>query len=290
MGESKMRKHEDFEIWLHDNDELAAIHGANVISREPLQAWPLSVVERIAFSDNNSRIYKAFNNLPVETEFYRNVKSRYIPKAFYNHSDDNRHWLLLEDAGKHYPDNLNREQTLSLAYQAREIINGFGSVDFCRYDLSERHYDSFANVLIELLNNLRQNQKLKAVDGTVIARIEKMLYHPEVLRTIRGKCALLHGDLKCNNLLVRPDGEMAIIDWQNVLYGPEEIDIYHLMADQKMNPVPIAGIGPEILRSALAMKWLADCVDRWLPYWAGFYDGQIADTEKRIQQLVGEEE
>jgi hypothetical protein len=98
----QMNKHKDFEIWLHDNDELTAIHGAKVISRELLQEWPLSVVERITFSDNISRIYKAFNNLPVETEFYRNVKSQYIPKVFYNHSDDNRHWLLLEDVGKHY--------------------------------------------------------------------------------------------------------------------------------------------------------------------------------------------
>jgi len=284
-----MNKHKDFEIWQHDDGELAAIHGANVISREPLQEWPLSVVERITFSDGVGRIYKAFNNLPVETEFYRNVKSQYIPKVYYNHSDDNRHWLLLEDVGKHYPDNLNREQTLNLAYQARKIINGFSSIDFYRYNLSERHYESFASVLIELLNNLYQSQKLKTVDGTAITRIERILFHPEVLRTVRGKCVLLHGDLKCNNLLIRPDGEMAIIDWQNVLYGPEEIDIYHLMANQKMNPMPIAGIGPEILRSALVIKWFADCADHWLPYWAEFYDGQITEIEKSIQQLVGEE-
>jgi len=281
-----MIKHKDFDIWLHDDDELSAIHGANVILREPLQKWPLSVVERITFCDNLRRIYKSFSNLPVETEFYRHVESQYIPKVYYNHSGDNRHWLLLEDVGKHYPDNLNREQILNLAYQAREIINGFGSIDFHRYDLSEKHYPSFVNVLIGLLNNLHHNQKLKTVDGAVIDRIEKALYHPEVLRATHGKCALLHGDLKCNNLLIRPDGEMAIIDWQNVLYGPEEIDIYSLMADQKINPVPIAGIGPEILRSALAIKWLADCIDRWLPYWAGFYDGQMADIEKHIQQVV----
>ena len=285
-----LKKHKDLEIWLHDNDELTAIYGAKVISRELLQEWPLSVVERIIFSDNTSRIYKAFNNLPVETEFYRNVKSQYIPKVFYNYSDDNRHWLLLEDVGKHYPDNFNREQILNLAYQARKIINGFDSIDFHRYDLSEKHYTSFVDVLIGLLNSLHQNQKLKAVDEATIARIANALYHPEVLHTIRGKCVLLHGDLKCNNLLIRPDGEMVIIDWQNVLYGPEEIDVYHLMADQKMNPVQIAGIGPEILRCALAIQWFADCVDRWLPYWAEFYDGQIAETEKRIQQLVGEEE
>ncbi|MCL2665460.1 MAG: ecdysteroid 22-kinase family protein [Defluviitaleaceae bacterium] len=285
-----MKKHKDFEIWLYDNDELAAVHGAKVISRELLHEWPLSVVEKITFDGSISRIYKAFNNLPVETKFYRNVKTQNIPKAFYNHSNDNRHWLLLEDAGKHYPGNLNREQTLNLAYQARKIINGLGSIDFHLYDLSEKHYPSFVNVLIGLLNNLRHNQKLKAVDEAAIARIEKALHHPEVLRATRGKCALLHGDLKCNNLLKKPDGEMIVIDWQNVLYGPEEIDIYNLMADKKMNPVSIAGIGPEILRYALAIKWLADCIDRWLPHWAEFYDGRIAETEKHIQQLVGENE
>jgi serine/threonine protein kinase len=227
--------------------------------------------------------------LPTEIEFYRKVKSQYIPKVFYSHSDGFRHWLLLEDAGKHYPDNLNKEQILNLAYQARKIINGLGTIEVYRYDLSEKHYTNFVDALIELLQNLYQNQKLKTVDGIVIARIEKMLSHPEVLCTIRSRCGLLHGDLKCNNLLIRPNGEMCIIDWQSVLYGPEDIDIYQMMASQSIDPVPLAGIGPEILRSALAIMWLTECIDHWLPYWAEFYDGQIADIEKHMQRLVKED-
>jgi hypothetical protein len=101
-----VKKHNNFDIWLHDDDELAVIHGTNIISRESLHEWPLSVVERITFNDNTSRIYKAFHNLPVETEFYRTVESQSLPKVHYNYSDGYKHWLLFEDAGKHYPDNL----------------------------------------------------------------------------------------------------------------------------------------------------------------------------------------
>jgi hypothetical protein len=53
-----------------------------------------------------------------------------------------------------------------------------------------------------------------------------------------------------------------------------------------MDPVPIAGIGPEILRCALIIKWLADCIDRWLPGFAEFYDGMIYDMEKHIRHYV----
>lgn len=282
-----MKKHNEFEILLHDDDELSDIERIPVISRETLQEWPLSIVERIIFSDGTSRIYKAFHNLPIETEFYRIVRSQYIPKIFYNYSDDNQHhWLLLEDVVGQPPDNLNEEQMLDIAFHARKIICGIGSAEPYRYNLSERYYHNFLNSTIGLLRKLYQEDKLKKVDRMAIDRIEESLSHSEVWCIVRGKCALLHGDLKCNNILIRPDGEMIIIDWQSILFGPEEIDIYNLLANQDIDPVQIAGIGPEILRSALIIKWLADCIDCWLPYWAKFYDEKIADIEKHIQNVV----
>ena len=81
------------QILLHEDNELAEILGLSIVSREQIQAWPLSVVARILLSDNTSRIYKAFYNLPIETEFYRRVQSPHIPKVFYNHSDGDHHWL-----------------------------------------------------------------------------------------------------------------------------------------------------------------------------------------------------
>jgi len=281
-----MKKHNDFEIWLHENDELAKIHGTNVTLREPIQGWPLSVVERVTFNDGTSRIYKAYRNLPVETKFYEKVHSHHIPTAFYIHSEDNHHWLLLEDVEGQHPVNLNREEMLNLARRARSIIDAFGSVEPYRYDLSEKGYDSFVLSVIELLSKLHKEEKLKIVNGEAIARIKEALAHTEVKRVVHGQCALLHGDFKCDNILIRPDGSLVIIDWQNFLYGPEEIDIYSILATQDIDPVPIAGIGPEILRSAIIVKWLADCADHWLPDWAGFYDGQIAKIEKHIQEIM----
>jgi len=281
-----MKKHDDFELWLHGNAALSELHGAGVAVRESLQAWPLSVVERITFRDGTSRIYKAFRNQSTETDFYRTVQSQYIPKVFYNHSEGDRHWLLLEDVGGRHPGKLDREQTLLLARRARKIINELDPAGPYRYDLSEEGYNSFVNETLGLLRKLHQEKKLEAVDGTAIARIEGALSHPEVRRTIRGRCALLHGDLKRDNILIRPNGELAIIDWQNVLFGPEDIDVYTLLASQDMDLVPVAGIGPEILRLALVINWLADCIDRWLPHWAKFYDGKMAGIEKHIRCVM----
>jgi aminoglycoside phosphotransferase (APT) family kinase protein len=136
-----------------------------------------------------------------------------------------------------------------------------------------------------LLRKLNREKKLKAVDTDAINRFENALSHPEALQAVRGKCALLHGDLKCDNMIIRPHGGLVIIDWQSVLYGPEHIDIYNLLAFEALNPVPIAGIGPEILRLALAIRWFAICLDRWMPR-ADFFDKLILKIENHIRHIV----
>jgi len=270
----------------HDDDELSEILGMSVVSRDLLQAWPLSFVERVTLSDNTSRIYKSFYNLPTETEFYRQARSRHIPEVFYNQSDGCQHWLILEDIkGQRPPDDLDREKTLHLARCARKIVNGIGSMKSYRFNLSEDGYADFVNSTIELLERLRREGNLKQFDEAAADRVKGFLSHHKVLDVVRGRCALLHGDFSSRNVLIRPDDEIVLIDWQNILFGPEDIDIYNFMACQKFNPMPIAGIGPEILRLALAVRWLADCIDRWLP-WPDFYDAKIVELEEQMRHVA----
>jgi thiamine kinase-like enzyme len=217
--------------------------------------------------------------------FYQKVRSRHIPGIFYNHSEGDQHWLLLEDVDGQHPAGLSRGELFDLARRARKIIRALNHVEPYRYSISEKGYDDFAESTIELLRKLHHEGKLKMVNEEVIARIGEVLSHPEVRHTVRGRCAMLHGDLKCDNMLIRPDGDLVIIDWQSVLFGPEEIDIYSLMATQAMDPVPIAGIGPEILRMTLEMRWFADCLDYWMPT-AGFLDPWMANIEKYMRHIV----
>jgi|GEM_PF-1032541 len=272
------------QILLHDDNELSEILGANIVSREQLQFWPLSIVERIKLSDNASRIYKSFCNLPTETEFYRRVQSKHIPKVFYNHSEGDNHWLLLEDVEGQHPAGLDCEQALDLVCRVRKIINEIGPAEPYRFDLSEKGYDSFVRTTIELLQKLYRETKLKRTDETVISRIKEMLSIQFVLKTARGKCGLLHGDLSYKNIIIRPDDSIVIIDWQNILFGPEDIDTYHLLSNPLI-ALPIAGIGPEILRLSLIIRWFAECIDRWLP-WPDYYDGEIAKLEEQMRHLI----
>jgi len=278
-----MKKHGAFDLWLHDDSELAAMQGMDVVSRQTMREWPLSAVERITFGGGMSRIYKAFRNLPVETDFYRRVRSPHIPEMFYSHSDGDRHWLLLEDVPGRHPANLDREGLVFLANRARAIIRGIGLAGPYRTDLSAGGYHNFVDDVLALLRQLRRENKLEQTGGKAIARIGEALSHPEVLRAVRGPCAMLHGDLHCGNMLIRPDGEMMILDWQGVLFGPEGIDLCHLLAVEGLDPVPVAGTGTEVLRMTLRIKWFADCADRWLPQWASFYDGKIAELEQQIR-------
>ena len=154
-----MKKEE--RVLLHDDDELTDILGMSFASREQLQAWPLSFVERIVLSDGTSRIYKTFYNLPVETEFYRRVRSRHIPTVFYNRSDGDQHWLILEDiAGDPPPAGLSRAQTLELARRGRTIVDGIGSATEARFCLSDKGYDDFVYSTVALLTKLRAEGSL----------------------------------------------------------------------------------------------------------------------------------
>jgi hypothetical protein len=57
------------------------------------------------------------------------------------------------------------------------------------------------------------------------------------------------------------------------------------MATQAMDPVPIAGIGPEILRMGLEMRWFADCLNTWMPN-AVFLDGWISNIEMHMRHVI----
>ena len=280
-----MRKHSHFDIWLHDDDELSAIHGAKVASRAVLRQWPLSVVERLEFADGASRIYKAYYNLPVESEFYRNVRSRHIPAMFYSCLEGDRHWLLLEDIEGRHPAGLDFTGTVRLFRATREIIDNIETIKCVRHDLTARNYELFVRSIIDLLITLNGERKLKKTDREAIGRINNALSHPEALRFINDKRSIIHGDMKCDNILVRPNGEIAIIDWQNITIGPPEVDLYSLLATRGIDPVPHAGIGPEILRLALEIRWFADCLNRWIPY-PDFLDGQISTVESYLASLV----
>ena len=271
-----MKKHDYFDIWLHEDNELAEIYGFKVTARNVLHAWPLSVVERVDFENGVSLIYKAYYNLPTETDFYRNVSSKYIPKVFYNYSEgEERHWFLFEYVIGQHPVDLNIEEITSLAYKARTIIDDLGQVKTYMHDCSESGYENFAETTLHLLN------KLKVLDTR---RMREALYHPEVLSTVNTPAKLLHGDFKCNNVIVRPDGELVIIDWHKVMLGPGNIDIYSLLANQGIDPVPIAGIGPEILRMVLEIRWIADCLDYWMV--GAKLEGWMANIEENLYHVV----
>ena len=283
--EYAMRKHEHFDLWLHTDDELAAILGTKVAAREQLRAWPLSVVERISLHDGTSAVYKVFRGLPIETEVYRHVCAPFIPKALYNHSEGEQQWLLLEAVEGRHPSSLNIDELHELGGHVRALLNGLDAPFPLRYDLSEPGFESYRHSLVALLRKLRSAGKLNNFDASAITRVDDALRHPDVVETTRSRCGVLHGDLKCDNILIRPNGKLTIIDWQNMLYGPETIDVCGLIATQGIDPVPRLSIGPELLRLALEISWFASCLDRWMPD-AGFLEGLIINIEKHMHHLA----
>jgi hypothetical protein len=183
-----MKKHPVFDLWLHDDEELETIAGAGICERKTLREWPLSFVEHVILQDGTSRIYKSQHGSPVEPAFYRKANSKHIPAIYYNHSYEDDHWMLLEDIDGKHPSALDREGLLSLGLNVRGITSALGNMEPYRYDLSEKGYEFFANSTVELLNVLHAEGKLKMTEVSAILRIKEALTHPEVLRTVGGRC------------------------------------------------------------------------------------------------------
>ncbi|MDR2492578.1 MAG: aminoglycoside phosphotransferase family protein [Coriobacteriales bacterium] len=280
-----MKKHIFYNLWIHDDDELAVIAESEVRSRETLREWPLSYVERVNLKNGSSRVYKAQKGSGTEYAFYRTVQATFIPKAYFCSSDGDAHWMLLEDIDGCHPVPQNSNALFDLGILARSQISSLGSECPCKHDLSKKGYSEFVDSTVGLLLALLGDGKLTVTSNDAINRLSDALSHPEVNRAVNGKGAVLHGDLKCDNILIRHDGEIMLIDWQNVMFGPEMIDVYSLLATQAVDPVSVAGIGPEILRLALEIRWFADCLNDWMPD-ATFLDAWIANTEAYIPGII----
>jgi hypothetical protein len=92
-------RHPYFDLWLHNDDELAPFVQGDIAQRVTLHQWPLSCVQRLTTVDGRTLIYKAQFGPTVESEFYANARSDLLPWAQTIYVQDGYACMLFEFMG-----------------------------------------------------------------------------------------------------------------------------------------------------------------------------------------------
>ena len=291
-----MNAHPYFDLRLHDDTELAALLDAPLIRREPVQAWPLSCVEKIHLADGRVYIYKAQRAPTVEPAFYAAMAAHAAQSAVTAEATRllvgaQTLWeeapyacLLLEYVDA--PPFAEVYRTYELRPSACSLITRFiGALPedvpvYLDVGTPER-WDAFVKETIDLLRLLHAEGACPQVEHQTIMRLAHKLEARVELADLCRESQLLHGDLKPDNVLMT-DLTIRVIDWQRPLRGPRLLDVGTLLEGLGVDPIPYVGKDVMVMRRVLDIHWLAECALRWFPAGRKTYDAQIAALIREI--------
>ena len=279
---------ENVDLLIHDDQELSEILQSPILSRETLHEWPLSHVEKITLP-NQTLVYKARRSWTAELDFHRAHMQNHTPHIRSLVAWRSRlpyHWLWLEyiEGIPMQPMAYDEAQATGAALLPQIAALEVPGLPY-RHNLSATGLPAFVDTMASRMGSLYSQGYFHQTTPQLINAFTTYLDHETVFRVASAPCGLLHGDFKPDNVLVQPDGSPSIIDWESIAYGPAQVDMCAWLAMQGHDPVPVYGIGAEILRLAHEAYHLVDCACHWLPFY-GFFDKQVSTIIETMAWLL----
>ena len=247
-----MQRHASFDLWLHDDAELAAVLGSPVVRRTTIHQWALSCVERIECADGKTCIYKVQRPPTVEPTFYEQARSSLLVKAQTLPIESQPSALLLQDV--HAPRLCDRQlraedglrlvdeilaQIGQIAGELPAVADLRGKAAWCAYTEVVR-----ANVQAQL-----DSGKQPWFTPELAAQVAERSASPEIDAALDTPMGYVHNDLLGSNVLLAGDG-YRVIDWQRPIWGPVAIDRATLLESARIDP------RPHVPPGILLMRWM----------------------------------
>lgn len=277
-----MTKHESFELWIYDDEELSALLGSGVTARHELQVWPLSRVERLTLADGRRLIYKVQAEPTAESEFYERMTSPLLAPVRSVLIEGMPPALFMNDLGDQKLSDQGIDPTL--AHQvATEICYWIGDMKGeapCYLSIaSVDEWRALVDRVVLAVSSLVQSGGFKKVTAIDVQQIAEVGASQPVLALFEGPMGLLHGDLHANNVMVTDEG-YRIIDWQRPLRGPLLLDRYVLLDSLGVPVRETMGDAWHQMRTILLIDWYSQAATRWfrpgVPYYDDFIVGLAA--------------
>jgi hypothetical protein len=283
-----LHKHPYFDLYLHDDQELAVHTGGAIVEREMLHEWPLSCVERIA-TTHKQWIYKTQSGPTVEAAFYAVAQSDLLAPTRVLYQQDGYTCMLgefvdaplIEDLG------LNEGQALSITRQVRARMDEMeGHLPYL-YDIrTPELWQSLVDGTLENILNLIGQGRYTQTTPDIVEELRGWAHSEQTLQAVRRKPGYVHGDFTGDNLFVLGEGDYRVIDWQRPYYGPTELDIASMLESLEFDPLQIVGPGIVQIGSFMLIRWFTVCAVRWFPDGAETYDGLTAEHAAKIRSLM----
>ena len=276
-----MHRHPYFNLWMHDDDELAAHLRSDLRLRITLHQWPLSCVQRLDTVDGRQFIYKTQYGPTVEPEFYARARSPLLVWGETIFRAGRHVAMLLEHVQGPLLGDLTVEE-YEVVRIGREITEQMKTLDrslACYVDISNPgRWERLVECTLSDISTLIEQGKFCLVDRPSLHSLSRFAAGSDVAAAIRTPPRYFHGDLAGDNLFVLPGG-YRVIDWQYPKIGPPELDLATLLASMGYDPLPYVGPGIVRVMHILRIHWLAECATRWFP--AG-----VADYDRIIPGLI----
>jgi hypothetical protein len=280
-----MQRHPYFDLWLHEDTELAELLGSPVSERTTLHEWPLSCVQRLRLADGRTRIYKAQALPTIEPAFYASARSPLLVNARILAVADGPPALLFEDlVGPRLADlQLREEEALRHGTAILDAIGQIADVPPTGVDIrTEAQWAAYAETMLANLNALVEEGSFQRVSRSLIAKLARTMESPAVLAAICSPAGLVHRDLSGDNVFLLPDG-YRVIDWQRPILGPVALDLANLLAALGFDPLQHVAPGVVQLLYLLRIDWLAQCARTWFTPGAASYDTTILRHAARVR-------
>ena len=287
-----MLHHPYFDLWLHDDDELASLAGGEIVERVTLHEWPLSCVQRLTLAGGRKLIYKTQYGPTVEPEVYAHVQSDLLPWAETIYRADGhagshagRHaCMLIEYVDAPMFEDLHPSEEDAVRV-GREVQARIAEIDGERphyIDVSsEAWWAAYVEAMLDELSGLIQQGAFTITTPAMVRELARCAQSKAVLDAIRGQPGYVHHDLSADNVLVLPEGGYRVIDWQRPLLGPVDLDLVDLLNSLGYDPLRHVDPGVVHVWLLLLIGWFVEAKARWFPEGES-YDGQVADLAQRL--------
>jgi Ser/Thr protein kinase RdoA (MazF antagonist) len=282
-----MLDHPYFELKLHDDEELEALIGDQIIERVTLHEWPLSCVQRLTLAQGRKLIYKTQYGPTVEAEVYERARSSLLPWAQTLYRAQGHTCMLIEyvDAPMFEDLEPSAEEALRVAREVRAQMDELRDDLPCYIDVRNvERWQDYTQAMLGELGALIDGGAFTETTTEMAAQLADWTASPAVRTAFGRRCGYVHRDFSADNILVLSDG-YTIIDWQRPIYGPTELDQVDLLNSLGYDPAEHVDGGVVQIWLILSIGWLTEAKARWFPQ-GDSYDRQVAELIARLCTLA----
>lgn len=284
-----MKKHSYFDLFLPDFSDLNCFLDSPASTRTVLSEWPLSCVETLTSETGAKYILKSVRApCTQELSFYQLVESCHTPRVTPIYKEKHHASFLYKYQNGKHPEELalSPERYHQMTQDIHSWISNLPTTLPAYLDLSTSpNWNKWTKEYLHNFLDFLNLAEVSDCDQNDYLLSEKIINDPALMEFALNNIGYAHGDFSQDNVLILPDGNFFILDWQRSLITSPLVDYVAFFESLDIEPLLFLPAEAVILTNLLNISWLLDCAQKWFLPGRRTYDHQIKQLVSRIQKL-----